>query len=151
MKARGQVLVLLAVSLGVLVLAVLAFLSLSTLYGVRAHARQSLQTASAVGAHLVEYDVGGSGELRIREDAGDAVREVFGRALGTSRYGLGDDPEKIAGRVQVEIHNEVPWQSPYTGLTHHLPTLAARVQVPVRLLFFSVEVPIQVEAEAGTP
>lgn len=151
MKARGQVLVLLAVSLGVLILAVLTFLSLSTLESVRAHARQSLQTAAAAGAHLVEYDEGGSGTLRIRGEAEEIVRKVFAAALGTSRYGLGDEPEEIAFRLQVEIHNDPPWESPYTGLTHQAPTLAARVRVPVRLLFFSVKVPIVVEAEANVP
>ncbi|MGB9722755.1 MAG: hypothetical protein ACPL7G_02490, partial [Chloroflexia bacterium] len=151
MKGRGQVLVLLAASLGVIAVAVLIFLALSTLYSVRSHARQSLQVAAAVGVHLVDYVRGGVNAVVIREEAAEQVREVFGRALGTARYGLGADPEEIAGALEVEIHNEVPWLSPYTGLEHQVPTLAARVRVPVRILFFSVNVPMVVETEANTP
>lgn len=151
MKARGQVLILLAVSLGVIAAAALTFLALSTLENVRSHARQSLRVAAVAGSRLVDYIGGGSGTVFIREDAPETVREVFGRALGTSRYGLGADPEEIAGRVEVEIHNDLPWTSPYTGLEHLVPTLAARVRVPVQVLFFTVDVPVQVEVEANTP
>jgi len=151
MRTRGQVLILLAVSLGVAAAAALTFLALSTLESVRSHARQSLQTAVFAGSRTVDYDPSGSGAVIIREDAAETTREVFGRALALSRYGLGADPWEISGNLLVEVHNEVPWHSPYTGLDHQVPTLFAGVQVPVRVLFFTVDIPVQAEAEANVP
>jgi len=145
MKAKGQVLVLLAVLTGVLVAAVVGFLSLSTLYAVRSHARTALQTAVAAGVRRVDYEETGQPYL----DEGEVVpliREVFRRALSTQTYGLGASPEEIASGLVVDVYNTVPWYA-RSGRVHGSPGVEATAQVPVRVLFFTVGIPISVEME----
>jgi len=150
--ARGQSLVLLAVLIGVVVIAVLTFLALGTLYLARSHARRSLQAATAAGACRVDYESLPGGHLQLDAPAAIATtRAVFASALGLENFGLDASAAEIAGRAQIEVHNEVPWTSPYTGLTHQAPTIAAVAPIPVRLLFFAVEVPVMVETEVNAP
>lgn len=151
-KARGQSLVLIAVFMGVAVLAVLAFLALATLYGARNHARRSLQAATAAGACRVDYESLPGGALRLDEAAAiSTTRAVFASALSLEDFGLAADPHEIARRAQIAAHNDAPWTSPYTGITHQAPTVAAVVPIPVQIFFFSVEVPVAVETEVHAP
>ncbi len=151
-RARGQSLVLIAVFVGVAVIAVLTFLALSTLYAARSHARQSLQAATSAGSRRVDYGGLGAGDLLLDEAAAiSTTRAVFANALALQAFGLAAGPQEIAGRAQIEARNDVPWTSPYTGITHQVPTVAARVGVPVRIFFFAVEVPVVVETEVYAP
>lgn len=149
MKSRGQVLVLLAVFIGIAVLAVLAFLNLSTLYAVRSHARASLQQAVSAGVRCLDYG-GSSEQASLREEAEATVREVFYRSLSLQTYGLGADPRDIADNLWVDIHNLPPWYG-HDGTFHDDIGISARVNVPMRVFFFTVSVPVLVEMEAKEP
>lgn len=146
-KNRGQVLILLAVLTGILVIAVLAFLNLSTLYAVRSHARTALQTAASAGVRCMDYEEARGRPYLDPEETTALIREVFLRALSLQTYGLGASPEEIAQGLSVEVHNDLPWIGP-SGLTHTTPGVAVQVQVPVHVLFFTVDIPIRVETEA---
>ncbi len=152
MKARGQVLVLLAIFFGVAVVAVLAFIGLSTLFSVRAHARQSLQIATSAGARQLDYAALGDGQVRIDEVVAiPATRAAFENALSLQLYGLRDTPIQIAIATTIEVHNEVPWTSPYSGQTHQVPTVVAIAPVPIRILLFTLSVRVAAEAEVNQP
>jgi hypothetical protein len=151
-KARGQSLVLIAVFIGVAVIAVLTFLGLSTLYAARSHARQSLQVATSAGSRRVDYGGLGGDDLVLDEaEAISTTRAVFESALSLQDFGLGASAHDIAQRARIEAHNDVPWTSPYSGLVHYVPTVAAVASIPVRIFFFSVEVPVAVETEVNAP
>ncbi len=149
MKSRGQVIVLLAVFIGTAVMAVLVFLSLSTLYAVRSHARASLQQAVNAGVRCGDYEEDGRAFLR-EDRARNLVREVFYRSLSLQTYGLGADPRDIADNMAVDVYNNAPWTG-YTGYTHEDIGISARVDIPVRVFFFTVSVPVLVEMEAKNP
>lgn len=143
---------LFAVFMGVAVVAVLTFLALLTLYFARSHGRQSLQVATAAGAGRVDYASLPSGDLRLDErEAVLTTRSVFASALALEDFGLGAGPAAIADRAQIAAHNDVPWTSPYTGITHQVPTVAAVAPIPVRILFFEVEVSVTAETEVHAP
>jgi hypothetical protein len=144
--------VLIAVFIGVAVIAVLTFLALSTLYAARSHARQSLQAATAAGARRVDYESLPGGDLQL--DAAAAIsttRAVFESALSLEDFGLAASAHDIAQSAQIAAHNDVPWTSPYTGITHQVPTVVAVAPIPVRIFFFSVAVPVAAETEVNAP
>ncbi len=149
---RGQSLVLIAALMGTVVMIFLSLLALATLYGARSHARQSLQVATAAGARRVDYESLPGGLLRL--DAAAAIsttRTVFGSALALQSFGLDASAAAIAERAVIEVHNDVPWTSPYTGITHQVPTVVAVAPIPVRIFFFAVEIPVTAETEVHAP
>jgi len=152
MKTRGQSIVLLAVFIAAAVALLLGFLALSTLYAARSHARQSLQVATAAGARRVAYDGMGGGRLLLDEAAAvETTRAVFEQALALEDFGLAASARDIAAGAVIEAHNDVPWTSPHSHITHQVPTVSAVVPIPVQILFFSLQVPVSAETEVNAP
>ena len=150
-KERGQVLIIGAVVFGALVTAVLVFIALSALYGARSHARESLQTGMIAGASQVDYASLGDGQVRLDENAATSTgRDTFESALSLRTNWLASSPEEIAAETQIEVHNNVPWTSPFSGITHQHSVIAAQANVPITVLFFTLQVSVQAEAEVAS-
>ena len=151
LKQRGQVLVIMAVLVPVVVLLFLFALGLAALLDVRAHANDTLAVATRAGARRVVYADYGEGQVRFTDDVGTRVHDVFAEALALRTAGLGDTPENIAAAISVAVGYgtpESPWPSPFAaGRAHTCPTVAAQVWVPVRVWMFAVRVLIVSETE----
>lgn len=150
-RLRGQVLVLFAVLVPVLVLFFFFALGLAALWDARAHAQDALATATRAGARRVVYAGYGQGEVRFAGDVERRVRDVFAEALALRPAGLDAPPERIAAELTVVVGYgtpAAPWPSPFVeGRTHAYPTVAARALLPVRVWMFAVRVPIVSETE----
>ena len=151
MKSRGQVLVIVAVLVPVLVALFFFALGLAALLDARAHAAHALAVATRAGARHVVYADYGEERVRFADSMEARVRNVFTAALALRTAGLGDTPENIAAAIDVAVGYgtpEHPWASPFVGgRVHAHPTVAAQVWVPIRVWGFDVRVPIVSETE----
>ena len=150
-RNRGQVLVIFAVLVPVLLAFFFFALSLAALLDVRAHATYALAVATRAGSRHVVYADYGQERVRFADGVDTRVHDVFEEALSLSTAGLGDTPENIAAAIHVTIGYgtpQRPWSSPFvTGRVHTHPTVAAQVWIPVRVWGFDVRVPIVSETE----
>jgi hypothetical protein len=148
---RGQVLVIFAVLVPVLVLFFFFALGLAAMLDVRAHAQDALAVATRAGARHIVYGDYGDGEVRFAEDVEQRVQEVFAESLALRPAGLGEPPEEIAAEITVEVGYGSPgatWPSPFVqGRRHNYPTIAAQALIPVQVWMFTVRVPIVSETE----
>lgn len=150
-RTSGQVLVIAALLIPVVVLLFLFVLGLAALQDARAHAVYALGVATRAGARQVEYACYGHGEACFaHQDVEEETRDVFREALSLRTTGLGESPEEIAANVVVLLgygSPETPWVSPMTMREHPYPTVAAQVPLPVRLWLFDVSIVLVAETE----
>lgn len=149
---RGQVLVLFAVLIPVIVLLFFFALSLAALHDVRAHVDEALGVATRAGARRVEYASYGEPDLAFaRAAVSETVRAVFRQGLALRPAGLADTPEAIAAHTEVALgygSPERPWYSPFApDRPHAHPTVSARAHVPVRVWWFTITVTVLSETE----
>jgi hypothetical protein len=146
-QRRGQVLVIFAVLVPVVVLLFLFALGVAALLDVRAHAAYALAVATRAGARHVVYADYGEGQVRFADGVDTRVHDVFEEALALRTAGLGDTPENIAAALTAAVGYgtpESPWPSPFVGgRAHTCPTVAAQVWV----WMFDVRVPVVSETE----
>jgi hypothetical protein len=151
-RARGQVLVIFAVSIPVIVLLFLFVLGLAAVRDVQAHAAYALSVATRAGARQVAYGYYGGlpGGPFVETHAVSETQTIFRQALSLRHTGLDGTPEDIAGQVDVRIgYGSVadPWESPFTGQLHAYPVVAAQARVPVRVWLFRITVTVVTETE----
>lgn len=149
---RGQVLVLFAVLIPVILLLFLFALSLAALYDVRAHASDALGLATRAGARRIEYASYGEPDLTFARTAvSETVRAAFCQGLALRPSGLADTPEAIAARTEIALgygSPERPWYSPFAPDRPHVyPTVSARAHVPVRVWWFDLTLTVLSETE----
>lgn len=150
-KARGQVLVLVAVLLGVAVIAVMGSFALGTARQQKDAARYVAEIASNIGAAQLDEAALAQGEIRLDvAEATAAARQAVVEALVTLPYALreGYTPELIAGNpelLQIQAVNATPtasWTSPWTGNIYTEPVVAVWLKVPSRVFFLEIDLPV---------
>jgi hypothetical protein len=150
-KTSGQILVLFAHLVPCLAIFFLFALGVASVLDVRAHAADSLGTATRAAARQIEYESCSTG-LRFNEEAvTTAVKMVFQQALSLRPGGLAVPPDQIADQVQVLVGYGSPsarWISPFVpGRFHDYPTVAAQARVPVRVWGLELTLTIVSETE----
>jgi len=148
----GQVLVLFAMLIPVLVLLFLFALGLAALEDTRAHGSYALGVATRAGAREIEYAGYGAGTSQFNAHIVATTKEVFRQGLLLRPAGLGDTPDHIAAyRTDVAIVPGTPDNcrpSPFFPYANHCrPTVAAQAQVPIQVWMFQVTVTILSETE----
>lgn len=148
----GQVLVLFAVLIPVLLLFFLFALGLAALEDVRAHVSYALGVATRAGVQEIEYAAYGWGDPQFNAHVVSTTQEVFLEGLRLRPAGLGEPPEYIATALtDVAIVAAVPGTcqaSPFPPHTEHCrPTVAAQARVPIRVWMFQVTVAVLSETE----
>ncbi|MGC8875270.1 MAG: hypothetical protein ACP5SI_12595 [Chloroflexia bacterium] len=151
-RARGQVLVLLALLIPAILGLFLFALSLAALHDARAHALYALNVATRAAARQVEYASYGEPDLAFARSAvSDTVRTVFLRGLALRPSGLADTPEAIAARTEVALgygSPDRPWHSPFAPDRPHVhPTVSARAHISVRVWWFDLTLTVLSETE----
>lgn len=150
-KTRGQVLVLVAVLLGVVVIAVTTSYALTSARQQKDAARYVAEIASNSGAAQLDEAALANGEIRL--DVGEATaaaQQAVMESLVTLPYALreGYTPELIASNpelLQIQAINASPadpWQSPWTGNIYAEPVVAVWLKVPSRVFFLEIDLPV---------
>lgn len=151
-RQGGQVLVLFAVLIPVLLLFFLFALGLAAVEDVRAHASYALGVATRAGAREIEYAGYGLRDPQFNAHVATTTKEVFLEGLRLRPAGLGETPEHIAATLtDVAVVAAVPGTcqtSPFPPHAEHCrPTVAARALVPIRVWMFQVTVSVLSETE----